>query len=81
MLDYIWTNRWITISFIFLFVLAALFCVWTLHDLGSFNKRMSINVDVMTGYMSVCLQVLKVPSLEEKVGVCKVLVIDRKNVL
>ena len=46
MLRYIITNRWFTFSFIFLFVLAALFCVWTLHDLASFKERMSINDDI-----------------------------------
>ena len=47
MLRYIFTNRWITFSFIFLIVIAALFIVWILHDLASFNKRMSINDDVI----------------------------------
>ncbi len=43
MLRYIFRNRWLTFSFIFLFVLAALFCVWILHDLASFKERMSID--------------------------------------
>ena len=46
MLRYIFRYRWLTFSFIFLFVLAALFCVWTLHDLASFKERMSINDDI-----------------------------------
>ena len=47
MFRYIWTHRWFTVSFIFLIVMAALFCVWTLHDLASFKKRMSINDDII----------------------------------
>ncbi len=46
MLRYIFRYRWLTFSFIFLLVLAALFCVWTLHDLGSFKKRLSITDDI-----------------------------------
>lgn len=47
MLRYIFRNRWLTFSFIFLLVLAALFCVWILHDLASFKERMSIDDDVI----------------------------------
>ncbi len=47
MLRYIFTNIRLTFSFIFLLVLAALFCVWTLYDLASFKERMSIDDDVI----------------------------------
>ncbi len=47
MLRYIFRYRWLTFSFIFLLVLAALFCVWTLYDLASFKERMSNNDDVI----------------------------------
>ncbi len=47
MLRYIFRYRWLTFSFIFLLVLAALICVWTLHDLASFKERMPINDDVI----------------------------------
>ncbi len=47
MLRYIFRNIRLTFSFIFLLVLAALFCVWTLHDLASFKERMSLNDDVI----------------------------------
>lgn len=47
MFRYIFRNRRLTFGFIFLLVLAALFCVWTLHDLASFKERMSINDDII----------------------------------
>ena len=47
MLRYIWTNIRFIFCFIYLFVLAALFCVWTFHDLGSYKIRMSINDDII----------------------------------
>lgn len=48
MIRYIFTNRWFVGSFIFLIVIAALFYVWTLHDLASFKKRLSINNHIIT---------------------------------
>lgn len=47
MLHHIFTSRWFIGSSIFLIVMAALFCVWTLHDLASFKKRMSITDDII----------------------------------
>ena len=41
MFRYIFTNIRFTFSFIFLIVIAALFCVWTLHDLALFKDGIS----------------------------------------
>lgn len=47
MLHHIFTSRWFIGSSIFLIVMAALFCVWTLLDLASFKKRLSITDDII----------------------------------
>ena len=47
MLHNIFTSRWFIGSSIFLIIIAALFCVWTLLDLASFKKRFSITDDII----------------------------------